>query len=218
MEIEAEKTTVRPIYDLPQLHHFFDHVADDRLAALWRLYGSWGLRRGEALALRWSAVNLAAGTIHVRESLGVVDGHLVFGPTKTGSKGDRAFVVDEEMVAQLRAHQVRQKEERLRCAEYDDRDLVFAREGGGPLRPEYVSKRFRALARGAGLPVIPLHSLRHSSATLLLRSGVPMRVVSEVLGHSTMRVTSDTYSHVVDDLKIDAARRVGEALGKTVSA
>jgi integrase len=93
-----------------------------------------------------------------------------------------------------------------------DDGLVFAHEAGSPLRPEWVSKRFGTLAADAGLPRIHLHDLRHSAASVALAAGVPMKVVSVRLGHSTMGITADIYSHVTTELSKDAAERVAAAL------
>jgi integrase len=93
-----------------------------------------------------------------------------------------------------------------------DDGLVFAHEDGLLLRPEWVSKRFLALSEGAGLPRIRLHDLRHSAASAALSAGVPMKVVSVRLGHSSMEITADTYSRVTSELARDSAERVAATL------
>jgi integrase len=211
-EITPERTPVRPIYDGPQLARFLSHVANDRLVALWRLYGVIGPRKGEALALTWSTVDLEARTLRIERSLTIVSGRLTFGPPKLES-GNRTVALDGTTVAILRTHRARQNEERLALgAGYVDSDLVFAREDGAALRPEWVSKRFHALATNCGLPRIHLHDLRHSAASMALTAGVPMKVVSENLGHSTLAVTANVYSHVTSELAKDSAEKVAAAL------
>lgn len=215
VELPPERTPLRPVYDTDQLRRFLDSVQADRLAALWRLYGVTGLRRGEALALRWEDVDLDAGTVRIEQSLGVVDGRLAWGPPKS-DRGRRTVVLDAGTVAALRSHRARQSKERLALGSgYEDQGLVFAREDGAPLHPEWITKRFHALTKAAGLPAIHLHDLRHSAASLALTAGVPMKVVSENLGHSTMAVTANVYSHVTTDLARDAAARVAAALDGT---
>lgn len=212
VELPAERTPLRPVYDAAQLRRFLAHVADDRLAALWRLYGAVGLRRGEALALRWADVDLDAAELRVERSLGVVDGRLAWGPPKS-ERGRRTIALDAGTVAALRTHRAGQSAERLALgAAYADHDLVFARQDGAPLRPEWVTRRFHALTRQAGLPSIHLHDLRHSAASLALAAGVPMKVVSENLGHSTLAVTANVYSHVTSDVARQAADQVGAVL------
>ena len=212
IEIAPERTPVRPVFDARQLSTFLQHVSDDRLSALWRLYGVIGLRRGEALALQWATVNIDGQSLRVERSLGVVEGRLTFGPPKSDS-GRRTIALDEASTRILRAHRAAQSAEKLALgAGYQDQGLVFPHEDGSPLRPEWVTKRFLALAEEAGLPRIHLHDLRHSAATLALEAGVPMKVVSERLGHSTMGITADTYSHVTTSLAKDSAERVAAAL------
>lgn len=212
VELPPERTPLRPVYDLDQLRCLFAAVEHDRLAVLWRLYGVVGLRRGEALGLRWKDLDLDSGTLRVERSLGIVDGRLAWGPPKS-ERGRRTIALDAGTVAALRAHRARQSSEKLALgARYDDRGLVFARQDGAQLRPEWVTKRFHALTRRAGLPSIHLHDLRHSAASLALVAGVPMKVVSENLGHSTMAVTANVYSHVTTDLARDSAERVAAAL------
>jgi integrase len=212
IEIAAEETPIRPVYSHKKLGQFLDHVADDRLHALWHLYAVLGLRRGEALGLTWSMVDLDNKTLRVERSLGVVDGKLTWGPPKSKS-GVRTVAMDGTTVSLLRGHWARQGEEKLALGEaYGEGDLVFARADGAPLRPEWVSRRFLVLAKDAGLPVIHLHDLRHSAASMMLTAGVPMKVVSTNLGHSAMAITADVYSHVTTELALAAAELTASAL------
>jgi integrase len=214
VEIAPERTPTRPVYDGKQLAKFLAHVDADRLAALWRLYAVAGLRRGEALALTWSTVNFDSSTIRIERSLGVVDGRLTWGPPKSES-GLRTVAVDATSLGILRTHRARQNVDKLALgAGYVDDDLVFAREDGAALRPEYVSKRFHTLTDGAKLPTIHLHDLRHSAASMALVAGVPMKVVSENLGHSSFGITANVYSHVTSELAKDSAEKVASALAQ----
>ena len=177
---------------------------------LWLFYILTGVRRGEALALRWSDVDLNEATATIRRSLVPVDHRLVFGEPKT-ERGRRRIGLDSHLVGALTAHRQVQSENHLRTrADDDNADLVFARLDGTPLRPEQVSRRFSKAVGTTGLPQIRLHDLRHLHATLALAAGVPARVVADRLGHSTTAVTTDTYQHVLPDMNHDAARRVAE--------
>jgi integrase len=212
VEIAPERTPTRPVFDVKQLSGFLAHVSTDRLAALWRLYGVIGLRRGEALALTWPMIDLDSGSVRVERSLGVVDGRLTFGPPKSES-GRRTVALDSDSVRILRSHRAAQNAEKLALgAGYVDDGLVFAHEDGSPLRPEWISKRFQTLSAAARLPRIHLHDLRHSAASVALSAGVPMKVVSERLGHSTMGITADIYSHVNSELAQESAERIAAAL------
>ena len=157
-------------------------------------------------------VNFENCTIRIERSLGIVNGRLAWGPPKSHS-GRRTVALDATTLGILRSHRARQNAERLVLGEgYTDDDLVFARVDGAPFRPEWVSKRFHTLTDGAKLPRIHLHDLCHSAASMALVAGVPMKVVSENLGHSTLAVTANVYSHVTTELAKDSAERVAAAL------
>jgi integrase len=117
--------------------------------------------------------------------------------------------LDACTVESLRAHRRGQLEERLAAGTaYRDLGLVFAREDGSELDPDWVSKRFERLANSARVTGIRLHDLRHTHASLALQAGVHVKVVSERLGHTTVAMTLDTYSHVIPALQEDAAAKV----------
>lgn len=125
----------------------------------------------------------------------------------------RVVALDPGTVAALRAHKARQAAEQLALGSgYRDDGLVFAKVDGSPLHPQYVSDAFERHIRDAELPRIRLHDLRHSSATLLLDLGVPLKVVSERLGHSSIAITADTYQHVLEHTQDEAATKAGAAL------
>lgn len=111
----------------------------------------------------------------------------------------------------LRRHRAQQASERLAVGEgYTDKGLVFADATGAPLRPDAVSKRFASRVRNAGVPAIRFHDLRHTHASRLLAAGVHPKIVQERLGHSSIAITLDIYSHVLVGLQADAARAVAE--------
>jgi integrase len=122
-------------------------------------------------------------------------------------------VVDPGSVDRLRAHKEVQTLERAAWgAAWHDSGLVFTREDGRPLRPEYVTRHFQRLAAEAGLPVIRLHDLRHTNASIALAAGVDIKVVSDRLGHSTTAITADLYTHVNRTVGRAAADRIAEVL------
>lgn len=196
------------VWTASELQTFLGATKTDRNRTLWLFYVLTGVRRGEALALQWSDVDLVAATATIRRSLVPVDHRLVFGEPKT-DKGRRRISLDGQLVAALRAHHRDQAKERLLvgCA-FDDQDLVFCHPGGSPLRPEQVSRWFSSLARRSGVPPVRLHDLRHLHATLALSAGVAPRVLADRLGHSSTAMTTDIYQHVLPDLDRDAAGRV----------
>jgi integrase len=166
-----------------------------------------GLRKGELLGLRWSDLDLDAGGLQVSVALQRVDGKptLVEPKTKTSQ---RAVTLPAIVVQALRAHRARQAADRLAAHEWGDMGLVFCTHQGRPLNDRNLSRDFYGLLDLAGLPRIRFHDLRHSCASLLLLQGVPARVVMEVLGHSQIALTMNTYSHVMPALAQDAADRM----------
>lgn len=197
-----------------ELGAFLRHVADDRLAGCWWLLASTGMRRGEALGLRWADVDLDAAVARITRTLITTDVQrqgspgMAWGTPKT-AKGRRSIALDPALVAALRAHRARQLQERMILgAGYVDEDLVVAEVDGRPMHPKRLSYYFERESRRAGLPAIRLHDLRHTHATLALKAGVHPRIVQERLGHANVSITLDTYSHVDLDMQAAAAARV----------
>jgi integrase len=214
VELESEEEHRRPtqVWTAAQVGGFLDAISEHRLALLFELTVKAGLRRGEVIGLRWSDVDLDDAVMFVAQSVVQVGGALHVGTPKT-KKSMRRVPLDDETVASLRAHRRRQLEERVFAgAGWKDTDRVFVRPDGEGLVPEYVSRAFRNLTRQSGLPPIRLHELRHTSASLALAAGVPMRVVSERLGHSTIGITQNLYTHVFDELSRDAADKIASLI------
>ncbi len=117
------------------------------------------------------------------------------------------------MVESLRGHERRQKKERLRAIVWEDHGLVFPSQVGTPMEPRNLQRHWHGLRRRLDLQGVRLHDLRHSYASLLLAAGVPMRVVMEMLGHSSMTLTANTYTHVLDGLQQEAVGRLDELFG-----
>ena len=200
------------VWDAAQLRRFLQIAADERLSAAFRLAAVTGMRRGEVLGLRWRDVDLEAGRIEVRETLIAVDGCPQFSKPKTDA-GFRSIVIDAGTVTALRAWRVAQLEERLSWGEaWTDTGLVFTREDGSLVRPEWLTRRFGRLADTAGLPHIPLHGLRHSVATLAIKAGTPVKVVSELLGHSKVSTTMQIYQTVLPGMQEEAVAMLAAAI------
>jgi integrase len=196
---------------------FLEHVADHRLSSLFEVLIGCGLRRGEALALRWQDVDMETRVLHVRQNMTDIDGRIAFGTPKT--KGSAAGVgLSSRVVRALRTQRERQAAERAEWADaYEDHDLVFARENGMPLRPEWVLDTFHRQAAQAGLRQIRLHGLRHLAATLMLSNGVPLALVSKTLRHSKLGITADLYSHLTHEASVAAADALGSVLDAVAS-
>jgi integrase len=186
---------------------------DDRLEALYVMAVTTGLRQGELLGLKWDDVDLEAGTLQVRRTLTTAKGGPVLSAPKT--KGSRRSVkLSQTALQALRSHLERQLREIDRAGSlWRENGLIFASEVGEPLDRRYITThRFKPLVKRAGLPEIRFHDLRHTCATLLLSKNVNPKVVSEMLGHATIAITLDTYSHVLPDMQDSAATAMDGAL------
>jgi integrase len=198
-----------------ELRAFLSSVSGDRLYALWLLYATTGLRRGEALALHWDDIDLDRGTIYVHRNRTLAKGKVVVHETKT-EHGRRKIALDPTTISAFHQHRLRQVEERLAAdVAWHDSASVFVRSDGRGLHPSNdVSKRFSEHAALADLRPIRLHDLRHTYATIALSNGVPITVVSRRLGHATVSVTLDIYSHCLPtDDSAAAAKVAGLILG-----
>ena len=195
------------------LRVFFDFLADDRLVALYILLATTGMRRGEVLGLRWSDLDLDARELRIVQTLTTVRYAPVFSTPKT-KRSRRVLYIDPQTVAILRAHRQRHRQERLAAGSAWDStsELVFTDELGGALHPDQITREFGAKAQEAGLTRIRLHDLRHTYATLALKVGVHPKIVSDRLGHATVAVTLDLYSHVTPALGREAADSIADVI------
>lgn len=181
---------------------------NDRLQALYVLAVTTGMRQGELLALRWSDVDLAHSTrpsLRVQQTVQRVNGAFVLSSPKT-PKSRRRIALTQAALSALVAHRARQVCERARAgAAWQEHDLVFPTEVGTLLAADTVRYQFWAALRAGGLQKVRFHDLRHTCATLLLGQHVNPKIVSEMLGHATVAITLDIYSHVLPDMQQDAA-------------
>ncbi|MGF6951921.1 integrase [Neobacillus sp. B4I6] len=174
-----------------------------------------GMRRGEVLGLRWQDVDLQEQKISVTQSLVYDDEGFRFSDLKTASS-KRLISIDDDLTAELKRYKAQQNQFKLALgSEYHDMDLVCCREDGRPIYPRTLATHFDALIKKASVPKIRLHDLRHTHATILLKLGENPKIVSERLGHSTVTMTLDTYSHVTPDMQKNTADKFGNALQKT---
>jgi len=187
-----------------QLKAFLTAVSDERLSPLWHTIAMTGMRRGEAIGLRWSDVDLENARLAVRRALIPINREVVVSEPKT-AKGRRVIALDPGTVEVLKAQAARQLEEETDCADWIETDLVFTQKDGAALDPESVSRYWRQAVKKAMLPPIRLHDLRHTHATLALQAGIHPKVVSERLGHATISITLDTYSHAIPAMQEEAA-------------
>lgn len=177
------------------------------------LVASTGLRRGEALALHWSDVDLENGELAVRGTLGRVGGKLVITEPKT-DRARRRVPLAAPLVAMLRAHRANQANERIEAGnQWRDHGLVFTTEFGTPVDPRNVLRTIQIAAQKAGMSGIGVHTLRHSAAVAWSESGVHIKAVADLLGHSSVAITGDIYGHTSDETARTAVESLTAQLG-----
>lgn len=190
-----------------QLRAFLASVAETRLEAAWHLAAMTGMRRGEVLGLRWADVDLEAARLCVRHTIISIAYEVCESTPKTHQA--RVINLDPRTIDQLRSQHCQQSADRDEWgADYQDHDLVFCRQDGTPLHPDTFSQSFtRSIAKTA-LPRIRLHDLRHTHATIALRAGVPIKVISERLGHESPAFTMKQYAHALPGMQAEAAAQI----------
>jgi integrase len=164
-----------------------------------------GMRRGEVCGIKWDDVDLEAGRLSVRRALIPHGSGVIVSEPKT-AKGRRSIALDPGSLEALKAQATQQLDEQNEWdGAWSDSGYVFTREDGEPLHPQSVSRSFGRAVKAAKLPEIRLHDLRHTHATLALQAGIHPKVVSERLGHATIAITLDTYSHAIPAMQEEAA-------------
>ena len=208
--VRPPRLEARSIPSLVQddIHRLLDAIDESPYRVAFRLLLYTGLRRGEALGLRWRDVDVDMSQLYVTQALyRLKDGTYIVKEPKT-NRSRRCVDIPPSLAILLRQHRNAQEAQRVVLGKpLTENDLVFQRSTGDPLDPEVISKAFSRLLKRAGLPHLRLHDLRHIHATLLLKDGIHPKIVSERLGHASIAITLDTYSHVVPGLQKAAAER-----------
>jgi integrase len=221
-------TATRPktdVWSVPQLRRFLEHVAGDDLYAAWLLFATTGARAGEVAGLTWDDLDLDNGEMRIDWTLGHVGHRLTWKPRPKSKAGRRTMALDPATVVALRGHRHRQLETRMVAGPvWQDTftdwqglhrtGLVWTYDDGSPIHPKTMYTRFLRHTAAAGLPRIRLHDVRHVYATAALSSATgwhEVKVLSQRLGHSSVAITLDTYSHVLpaaDKTTADTLARV----------
>lgn len=190
---------------MEQAHRLLESVRGHRLEMLLTLALTTGLRRGEMLALRWTDVDLEHQTVKVRRTVDYIPRYGYVENEQKTAAGRRVVLLPSFVVDMLKQHRIQQLEARLKAGSaWEDRDLVFTGLSGGYFNPRYLEKLMQRVIAEAGLPHMTLHTLRHSAATLLLSMGVPLKVIQEILGHSSYAITADIYTDVLPSMQKEA--------------
>jgi integrase len=202
------------VWTARQTAQFLDSIRWHRLYAAYHLIALRGLRRGEAAGLRWCDVDLDGKTAVISQQPQQYDGRLAVCPPKT-PHSVRVIALDRTTIAALAEHRHRQRAEAAAYGPgYRDSVYVFTCLNGDPMAPDRLTRTFKKLTALAGLPPVRLHDLRHGAASLALSAGVELKVVQEMLGHSSIVLTADTYTSVLPDAAHAAAEKVAALIIK----
>ena len=203
------------VFTIEQTNNLLEAVSNERLEIVFWIAIYLGLRRGEILALRWQDINFDSQTMHVCGTLQRVARSLQLTETKTESSR-RTLPIPDVLLAKIKTHRSNQLQDRLKAgSSWQEKDLVFTTKYGTPVEPRNLVRRFHEILKAAKLPKIRFHDLRHSCATLLLTKGVSMRTLMDVLGHSKISQTMDTYAHVLPETKREAINLMDTILNRT---
>jgi integrase len=192
---------------------FLVQAVDDRFYGLYLLAATTGMRRAELCGLRWPAVDLHRGALLVATTRVVVRGRAQDSDETKSARSQRRISLDPVTMDALRERRRAQNEERAAFGEeFRGTDLIFTWEDGRPPHPDVIRQRFQRLVTGLRLPLIRLHDLRHTYATIALAAGVNPKVVSERLGHASVAFTLQQYSHVLPTVDEEAAKKVADLM------
>lgn len=167
-----------------------------------------GLRRGEVVGLQWSDIDIDARTLTVNRIVTKDGSEYVTRPHKSKA-GHRTLKIPAELVSALKVHRAQC---RLSMHGYDETGLVFTDKNASPLNPDKLARQFEKAVERAGVPRIRFHGTRHTYATSMLQDRIPLKTVSEMLGHTSIRITADIYSHVTSEMQEEAAEAAGAIL------
>ncbi len=196
-----------------EARQFLAAAQGDPLEALYTLAVTTGLRQGELLGLKWQDVDLEAGQLQVRRTIARVNGQGFVEQEPKSARSRRSISLTPMAVTTIRQHRARQLQWRLEAIAWEDNHLIFPNEVGRPIEAQNLMRRsFYPLLERAELQRMRFHDLRHTAATLMLAQGIHPKVVQEMLGHSTVSLTLDTYSHIMPNMQAEAAAKMQEAL------
>jgi integrase len=215
VDVPKAKITEMQTWDESTVSQFLEVARDSQYYALFYTALFTGMRRSELLALRWQDIDFIYSQIYINRALHQLqDGSYIFTQPKS-SRGRRTIALPPSAILTLRDHHDRAAmDSAMLGVTLTDNDLVFSTIEGKPLRPNTISRAWQTMAAKASVKVIRFHDARHTHASLMLKQGVHHKVVQERLGHATIAITLDTYSHVAPGLQEAAAQRFDEAFQK----
>jgi integrase len=213
--VDRPKITKKEIkvWDLKQVKTFLKHAeSSGRYYVAFMLALTTGARKGEILGLRFKDIDWKGNRIRITQTLSN-DGKEINPYTKTKS-GSRSIDLPEETIKFLKDHhqQIEKEKSQVDSGLYNDSDLVVCNEFGAHANSSYLRKIFNKIIKKAKLPQIRFHDMRHTHATILLLQGENPKIVSERLGHADVRITLDTYSHILPNMQKETAKKLGKLI------
>ena len=212
VELPKMERFASTFYSAAQLKTLFDAAKDDQLYPLIRITALYGLRRSEALGLKWDSVDFDAGRLTIRHTVTKVTKKVEKDKTKNSSS-HRSFPLTPEARTIFEAAKAAEDENRRLCGKgYTENDYVFKWPDGRPFDPDYVTKHFARLLKNNGLPHIRFHELRHSCASLLLNGGATLKDVQEYMGHADIQMTANIYGHLDTARKLELTDKIAGSI------
>nr|WP_242066213.1 site-specific integrase [Brevibacillus laterosporus] len=215
VDAPSRKRKQMKVWTLEEANLFLKAVKKDKphYYMLYLLAIYTGMRRGEILALKWKDCLLDQGKISVNKSLSYISGQgIISKETKTG-RSNRVISIPQSIINELKNHKNLQQEDKKLFGEgYQDNDYIIAKKDGTPLNPQYVHNHFKKFIKSLEIPDIRFHDLRHTHASIMLKIGEHPKIVSERLGHSSIQMTLNVYSHVTFDMQQESAARFDQAM------
>lgn len=221
--VQAPKNAERQlqVYNQDELNRLLDRLKSMSVYYATMLSATTGMRLGEVAGLTWDKVDLDKGIIYVEKQLQEVNGTLELLPLKSKSS-NRKIVLLDFTIKELKRLKIEQKENKLQYSEYyqGSNFVIRQKETGLPYDPDYISRNFRRTLKEYGIceqlqiPYIRFHDLRHTHATLMLKANIHPKIVAERLGHSSINLTLNTYSHVLPDMQQEAVSKLNDIIAK----
>jgi integrase len=200
------------VWTIAQVNTFLQFSKHSRYHPIFFLAAYTGMRKGEILGLSWNDVNFEERTISINKTLYKIKGESLLQEPKT-KNSVRTIYIDDDIIKVLRKQKIKQNLERLKYGGvYKEHNMVFAQETGEFVNAQAVNGLFARFISQSGLPKIRFHDLRHTHATILLSMEVNPKIVAERLGHSSVQITLDTYSHVLPSMKKDLTEQFSKVM------
>ena len=210
VETPKERNREMETWNSQQVNKFLEAAEESKHHALFYIALNTGMRRGELIGLTWEDIDLDKQKIEVKRQMVRTDNGLEFKEVKSEAS-KRTIPLTDNVVKFLKSHKIKQGEKKLSAgAAYNDRDLVFCNKAGHAIDSTNLNREFKRVIERAKVPDIRFHDLRHTFATLFIENGGAIKTLQQILGHTSVTITMDTYSHVTEEMLSEAAQNIDE--------